>query len=95
VLELVISSLRTLETETEPGLDLPDITEDTKLIAAGAMLDSLGLVTLVIEVEQSLEQEYDLRLTLANDRALSMRHSPFRTVGSLTDYIMSLIAEGP
>ena len=56
-------------------------------------LDSLGLVTLITDVEQRLEEEYDIALTLADDRAVSQRNSPFRSVQSLADYIALLIEE--
>ena len=67
--------------------------QTTSLIGRGSVLDSLDLVTLVIDVEQRLEQDYHLSFALADDRAMSQRNSPFRTVESLTDYIMKLIDE--
>jgi hypothetical protein len=32
-------------------------------------------------------------VTLANDRAMSQRNSPFRTIGVLTDHLLSMVAE--
>jgi acyl carrier protein len=67
--------------------------EGTYLIGRRSMLDSLGLVTLIVDLEQRIEEQYDVALTLANDRAMSQKNSPFLTVGSLADYILTLIAE--
>jgi acyl carrier protein len=66
----------------------------TALVGHGAVLDSIGLVMLVVEVEQRLEEEHGLSLVLASDKALSQTRSPFRDVGSLIDYAGALIAAG-
>lgn len=61
------------------------------LLGPGSTLDSMGLVTLIVDVEQRLADEYDLRVTLASENAMSRRQSPFRTVGSFADYIAELV----
>ncbi len=71
--------------------DVSAIGEDTYLIGQDALLDSMGLVTLVVDLEQRLEEEYDLTLVLADERAMSQKNSPFRSVGSLADYICRMI----
>lgn len=81
---------------TSSGMELPpDLGEATRLVGQQAVLDSIGMVTLVVDLEQRVESEYGAVIALANDRAMSMRNSPFRTVGTLTDYVCSLLAEGP
>lgn len=67
--------------------------EDTYLIGRRALLDSLGLVTLIVDLEQKIEETFDVALTLANERAMSQKNSPFLTVGSLADYICALLDE--
>ncbi len=63
------------------------------IVGKDAVIDSLGMVSLIVEIEQLLETEHDVSVTLANDRAMSERNSPFRTVGVLADHVMSLIAQ--
>jgi acyl carrier protein len=70
-----------------------DITEDTRLIGRESVLDSMGLVNLIVEIEQRLEEDYEITVILADDRAMSQRSSPFRSVQSLTDYICQLLEE--
>jgi len=65
---------------------------ETQLFGGGD-LDSLGLVNLIVSVEQNIEDEFNVIITIADDRALSQKHSPFRTVGSLADYIEILLKE--
>lgn len=73
--------------------DLPALEENTRLIGRAAVLDSMGLVTLIVEAEQRLEADYDIVVVLADDRAMSQTRSPFLSVGSLADYVMQLVAE--
>ena len=67
--------------------------ENTVIVGEGAVLDSLGVVSLIVEIEQRLEQEYEVAVTLASERAMSQRSSPFRTVGVLADYMVTTIEE--
>jgi len=60
------------------------------LLGHDSPLDSIGLVTLIVDVEQRLLTDFDLSVTLASEKAMSRRHSPFRTVGSFADYICEL-----
>ncbi|MBL8136740.1 MAG: hypothetical protein JNL48_08975 [Acidobacteria bacterium] len=70
-----------------------NVAPDTRLVGASAVLDSLGLVTLVVDLEQRVQDELGYGLTLANERAMSRTNSPFLSVGTLTDYIHGLIVE--
>lgn len=90
--DLVIASLR--EVIAQSGQTPPaELGEETALIGSSAVLDSIGMVTLIVEIEQQIEERYGRSLTLANDRAMSQKNSPFLTVQTLTDYVMSLLAE--
>lgn len=70
-----------------------DVSEDTPLLGPGSALDSLGLVTLLVDIEQLLRLEHGAAVTIVSERAMSQRNSPFRSVGALTDYLCVLIAE--
>lgn len=90
---VVLASLR--EVLDANGEAAPaNLGEETVLVGNAAVLDSLGVVALIVEVEQRLESDHDLSLTLANDRAMSQRNSPFRSVGALSDYILTVAKEG-
>lgn len=70
-----------------------EITGDTRLIGHKdlAILDSLGLASLVIDIEERLESRYGIAITVADDRAMSQRNSPFRTVDSLVEYLCQVL----
>lgn len=92
VYEIVLESLN--EVFVQAGTPAPDnITEDSVLVGADAILDSLGVVSLIVEVEQRLEGRFNVSVTLANDKAMSQKNSPFRTVRVLTDHVLATAAE--
>ena len=66
---------------------------ETTLFGAGGVLDSIALVGLIVAVEQQVEEDLGAALTLADAKALSQKRSPFRTVGSLTDYVGTLLEQ--
>jgi acyl carrier protein len=89
---IVVASLA--EVFVQSGMPAPkSITGDTVLVGKDAVLDSLGVVSLIVEVEQRVEAEHGVSVTLANDKAMSQRNSPFRTVAVLTDHLVAMIAE--
>ena len=71
------------------------LTKSTKTVLFGnnGQLDSLGLVSLLVIIEQNIEDEFDVSITIADERAMSQKHSPFRTIGTLVDYIDMLLKE--
>ena len=86
--QAVIQALETLNL-SRPADQQLEVGSDATIFGPGSPLDSLGLVGLLIEVEESL-REMGLEVTLSDERAVSQRTSPFRTVHSLTTYIASL-----
>ncbi len=66
---------------------------ETVLFGSKAQLDSLGLINLIVAVEEKVEENFKTAVTLADDRALSREVSPFTTVGTLADYLELLLQE--
>lgn len=69
------------------------VDEQTPLIGPGAPLDSIGLVMVVTDLESRVNQAFDAQIVLASERAMSMNHSPFRSVSALADYAGELLRE--
>jgi len=68
---------------------------DAVLLGAGGAVDSLGLVRLIMAVEQQVQDDFSTPVSLTDERAMSERNSPFRTVGSLIDFISQRLKETP
>lgn len=66
---------------------------ETVLFGRSGQLDSLGLVSLIVAVEQNIQVEFGSDVTLADERALSQRNSPFQTIATLAAYISRLLDE--
>ena len=90
VLELVYASIETINEQKENIDDRLELAEGTRLFGRQSRLDSLGLVTLIIEIEERLNDEVGLEVSLVDEKAMSQSRSPFRDVKSLVDYICFL-----
>jgi acyl carrier protein len=60
---------------------------EVALIGKDARLDSLGLVNLIVLVEERIQQGFGVGITLVDERAMSQSKSPFRTLGSLAEFV--------
>jgi acyl carrier protein len=67
------------------------LTPETRLLGADAVIDSMGLVNLIVEVEQRLAERFSVSCTLADARAMSRQKSPFRSIGSLSEYVAEVV----
>jgi acyl carrier protein len=84
--EVIVGCIQELSHGRERFLS-PVVGGDTPLYGDKGLLDSLDLVTLVMAVEQEVETQFGVSLTLADEHALSRKHSPFRTTRSFAEYI--------
>ena len=89
-LDVVSVCLR--ESMAESG-NTSDVSEDTVIVGKDAVLDSVEVVALIVNIEQKLEIDHDVSVTLASDKAMSQRSSPFRTVGVLADHVIATLEE--
>ena len=90
IIEVIYKSINEMNSQLDDKIKL---VESTELMGLDGKLDSLGLVALLVIIEQNIEDEFDVSITLADERAMSQKHSPFRTIGTLVDYIDILLKE--
>ena len=74
-----------------PALASP--AEGTPLFGGDDGIDSLSLVRLVADIERAAELALGKTVILADERAMSRRHSPFRTVGTLSELLYERLGE--
>ena len=89
---IVIEAVIELNEEFECA-ELESPTNKTKLFGGNGALNSLALVSLISDLEDRISEEFDKDIVLADEKAMSQRASPFRTVAVLTDYIEKLLSE--
>ena len=69
------------------------VSMDRRLFGFEADLDSLSLVSLIVDVEDAISNQAKIVISLTDDRAMSQTNSPFSDVRALTEYIHYLIWE--
>jgi acyl carrier protein len=92
IVKIIIDVVQQLDLPRD--LHVPQIvSEETLLYGKGGILDSMALVSVVVAVEQAIEDEIGVNISLADARAMSQKHSPYLTVGSLADYARVLVCK--
>lgn len=67
------------------------LNEQVRFIGKEACLDSMGLATFIINIEDLLEDRIDIKIQLVTDKAFSAKQSPFYSIDTLSTYICELI----
>lgn len=80
---IVITTIRNYCEENDIKVEL---TRDTPLIGSYRILDSMGLINTIVDIETAFLDE-DVEISLTSEAAMSSRISPFRSVGSLCNFI--------
>jgi acyl carrier protein len=93
VLGVIFKALNNLNDELDDGNKF-EVSENTCLFGADAKLDSLSLVSVIVDVEGDISDLLGHSISLTDDRAMSQEISPFSNVKSLLAYVMVLAAEG-
>ena len=60
---------------------------EAPIYGKGSLLDSLGLVNLLILLEAKIGDHFQTNIVLLELQVVTQENNPFATVGSLTDYI--------
>ena len=84
---LILESVKMLAEDFElDALKAP--TTETALYGQGGALDSMALVNLIADIEEALAEQFDASIALADEKAMSAKNSPYRSVSSLTDAVI-------
>lgn len=86
---IIFRALESLNAERGPDEQI-EISPVTRLFGVDAELDSLSLVSLISDVETTINVEHRLSINLADDRAMSRAESPYTSVATLRNYILEL-----
>lgn len=91
-LDLILKALQNLNDELSEDARF-DVGVKTALFGPDAALDSLSLVSVIVDVESGISELLGYSISLTDDRAMSQEISPFDTVESLLNYVMLLANE--
>lgn len=89
--EIIFSAIEMSNNIREEDKQIPSAST-TELYGKDGHLDSMGLVAFLIDIEELFLDE-EIQIALSDERAMSQKNSPFRSVETLTDYIEKLLNE--
>jgi acyl carrier protein len=85
VLTIIYSGIRRCNGERPAGDQIP-LSPDTSLFGEDSLVDSLELVSILTDVEIGVEDEFGVRISLADDAAIDT--NPWSSVASLQAYVL-------
>jgi acyl carrier protein len=62
------------------------VSPTTVLIGAESILDSIGLVNVIVDIEAELSKN-NINVILTSEKAMSRKVSPFRSVSAIVNFI--------
>lgn len=92
ILKIVTNVAKEMGSEIDSQA-LKKASSSTKLYGQNGNLDSLNLVRFIGEVEEQISDEMGKDITIASEKAMSRRNSPFNNVESLSEYIAEIMRE--
>jgi len=90
ILKVICDAIEELNTYQDEDEKL-ELSEDTKLFGSNSKLDSIGFVNFIVDVEQRVNDTFDTDVILMDEKAMSLKNSPFKDVKALTEYIETLL----
>jgi hypothetical protein len=84
--EIVVSIILNYSEEIQQKIH--SIDENTRLIGANSPFDSSDLIQIIVEIEDSINEEFNSNITLTDEKAMSRTTSPFLNVGTLLKFII-------
>lgn len=92
ILKIMLDAFKEIA-EQNSEIEIKKYDDNLILFGAGATIDSLTLVSLIVDLESKISEEFSCEISLTDDRAMTREISPFDTFGSLKSYIEELVSE--
>lgn len=90
VLDVIYGALRTLNDERGADEQVP-VGPHTCLFGEDSLLDSLSLVSVIVDIETAASDRFGRAICLTDDAAMSRDPVPFTDVSALKAYIVELL----
>ncbi|MHB8580343.1 MAG: acyl carrier protein [Ignavibacteriaceae bacterium] len=90
IIKIILKTCAELNEQLKNKIDISK-RENTELYGNNGVIDSLGLVNLIVSIETEIELKYGKSLILADGTSFPMNSSPFRTVNTFANYIVDLL----
>jgi hypothetical protein len=92
IFKVVEMQLNTLN-DSLPDDQKFNVSSETMLFGRGSSIDSMSLVSVIVDLETYFLDEHNREVSLTDDRAMTREISPFDNVKNLVDYLYEIINE--
>ena len=87
MIEFIISEIKQIL--AEENIEVGDLGKDTPIFGENALLDSLGLVTLIVKIEEHIMESVGVALQIVDEEVVfSSGENPLRTSSSLATLVI-------
>ena len=91
ILRLVYAAIDEVNAQTVNGAPV-EKSRETALLGGDQGMDSLTFVNLIVALEEQIQTHLGQSVVLVDENSMSLQQQPFRTVGTLAQYVESLVA---
>jgi len=88
--KIINNALKAINEERDEG-DQFIIESGLEIFGPNGMLDSLELVSLIVDIEERFADELDIIISLSDDKAMTQDNPPYSSVEIMLSYIESLL----
>jgi len=92
IMDAIFTAVDEINQTLPPANHIPK-SEDTALMGPESAIDSLGVVLLIVAIEQKVSQALGRTVVLTNNMLMSAEENPFKTLGALRDHILGSIGK--
>jgi hypothetical protein len=89
---LIIETVLSFAKDNTIEIELP-CNEETRLFGGKSVFDSMALVSLIVQIEEAVEETFSKSIILADEKAMSRRTSPFSNIANLTEYVFEILSK--
>ena len=88
MVEQIVFSIISSNTE---DLNIGIINSETLLLSEGSDIDSMTIVSIVVDLESKLSDVFQKEISLSDEKAMTREKSPFKNIKNLIEYILELL----
>jgi len=86
--KLIFNTIDTVNSDL--GIEI-EKSRKSEIIGGASPLDSLGVISFLMELESNVENSLGIEITLVNDDVLSKDDNPLKNVGTIIDHLKHII----
>ena len=92
VIEIIIGTIKEYNNGLSKDMQISSDL-DSSIYGGSSNLDSMGLVSFIVGLEQNIEDKFDQSISLADEKAMSQKTNPYQNINSLANYISKSLSK--